>query len=155
MAEQSITRIDTQEELPPATGIWRDALKRLAAATGGQAFMGTPPKTVLPHALGRVRVEFVAKRRRRTSAYFSVELVGKALARGSLSLVLGPGEPLPAGLSEAAADALRTLRAVDLGSAVVVAVAVVVVVAAAVVTEAVVAADVGTKSFILYILNQF
>jgi peptide/nickel transport system permease protein len=29
MAEQSITKIDIQEELPPATGIWRDALKRL------------------------------------------------------------------------------------------------------------------------------
>jgi peptide/nickel transport system permease protein len=29
MAEQSITKIDVQEELPPATGIWRDALKRL------------------------------------------------------------------------------------------------------------------------------
>jgi peptide/nickel transport system permease protein len=29
MAEQSITKIDIQEELPPVTGIWRDALKRL------------------------------------------------------------------------------------------------------------------------------
>ncbi len=29
MAEQSITKIDIQGELPPATGIWRDALKRL------------------------------------------------------------------------------------------------------------------------------
>jgi peptide/nickel transport system permease protein len=29
MAEQSINKINIQEELPPATGIWRDALKRL------------------------------------------------------------------------------------------------------------------------------
>jgi peptide/nickel transport system permease protein len=29
MAEQSITKIDTQEGLPPAAGLWRDALRRL------------------------------------------------------------------------------------------------------------------------------